>query len=384
MTARLVHTDSGRTIWQDSFEGTAAEIFEFQYAVVAAVVEKLQLGATGGIYKARPVHPEAHRLTLQAWSALMRANLENNNSIAAELLREALALDPDYIPALNAWSFATYRLVGEGLIDPDDGEAIYKDVQERAIAIDPEDGEQNVYNAWGLFWNDNEPAHANQHLQIALRTGLNQPQALRGLAGFARRTGNADAAIWFGERAVAIDPTCENCVWQTTENLFYAGRFEEAIAAKKRFQVFGGGGFANHAYMLLRLGQPDAALEMIVDRESEDPAAWLGLKAMAYHALGDTEKFAEIIAALEGQKNWNAQMQLAEVYAFAMDIDLAFEALDTSLEMGGGGFLVWHVFLPQWDNLHDDPRWTEFRQKLGMSEKTLAVLDFSPVLKYER
>ena len=382
VAVRLVHTDSGRTIWQDSFDGTTAEIFDFQYAVIAAVVEELQLGATGGIYKARPVHPDAQRLTLQAWSALMRVNLENNNKIAAELLREALELDPDYIPALNAWSFTTYRLVGDGHMDPDDGEAIYREVQERAIAVDPEDGEQNAYNAWGLFWDDNEPAHANQHIQIALRTGLNQPEVLRVLAGFARRTGHADAAIWFGERAVAIDPTCENCVWQTTENLFYAGRFEEAIAAKERFQMLGGGGFAHHAYMLLRLGQPDAALEMIVDRESANPASWLALKAMAYHALGDTDKVAEIVAALEEQGNWDAQTQLAELYAFTGDIDLAFAALDAALGTGGRAWLVWQVFLPQWDNLRDDPRWTEVRQNVGMPEVKTAALDFSPVLQY--
>ena len=82
MTVRLVHTDSGRTIWQDSFDGTTAEIFDFQYAVIAAVVEELQLGATGGIYKARPVHPDAQRLTLQAWSALMGVTLHRKSKSA--------------------------------------------------------------------------------------------------------------------------------------------------------------------------------------------------------------------------------------------------------------------------------------------------------------
>ena len=77
-------------------------------------------------------------------------------------------------------------------------------------------------------------------------------------------------------------------------------------------------------------------------------------------------------------------MDLAVVYAFTGDIDLAFAALDTALEMGGRSGLVWHVFLPQWDNLRDDPRWTEYREKVGMSEEKTAFLDFSPVLKYER
>jgi tetratricopeptide (TPR) repeat protein len=374
-----MQTKSGRTIWQDSFEGTMADVFDFQHQVVAAIAENLQLGATGILYEARPSHPDAQRLVRQAWSTLTRVNLPNNGSIAAELLRQALEIDPDYVPALNLLSFATFTQQIDGEIARDDAEVVYKEIQERVTAIDHEDGLQNVYNAWGLFWDDDEPAHANQHLQIALRTGLNDGEALRVLAGFARRTGNPDAALWLSERAIAIDPTCENCVWQTTENLFYARRFEEAIAAKKQFQAFGGGGYANHIYMLIRMGEPDAALELM-DGLGENDLQPAPLRAMAYHSLGDVEKFAESIAEVEHMGGWRAQSFLAEVYAFTGDIDRAFEALDKWIEHNDR--LAGNLFLPHWDNLRGDPRWTALRERLHMSEEKTSILDFSPVLQY--
>ena len=381
ITARIIATESNRTIWEKTLSGTTSDFFDIHNEIVAAVVERLQLGAVGTLYKSRPANPDAQRLVMQAWSTLNRVNMQDRGKIAAALLRQALEIDPDYVPALNLLSYATFRQVGEGTTTPDDAEIIYKEIQERVAAVDHEDGLQNAYNAWGLFWDDDEPAHSNQHLQIALRTGLNDGEALRLLAGFARRTGNGEAAVWFGERAVAIDPTCENCVWQKTENLFYAGRFEKAIAAKKQFQAFGGGGFGNHAYMLLRLGQPQAALDLISE-SAADPEYWYATRAMAHHALGDTDKFEVNIASLAQQENWGAQMDLAMVYAFTGNLDLAFAALETVLRMGGP--LQYEIFLPQWDNLRDDLRWTEIRERAGMPEQKVGVLDFSPVLRFSQ
>jgi tetratricopeptide (TPR) repeat protein len=297
------------------------------------------------------------------------------------LLRQALEIDPDYVRALNLMTMATFARWIDREITRDEAEVVYNEVQERVAAIDHEDGLQNAYTAWGLFWEDGEPAHANQHLQIALRTGLNEGEALRLLAAFARRTGNTEAAIWFGERAIAIDPTCENCVWQGTENLFYAGRFEEAIAAKKQFQAFGGGGYANHAYMLLALGKPNEAIELLEGKASGDVQS-APLLAMAYHSLGDVEKLNESIANVEQLGGWLAQSYLAEVYAFTGDIDRAFEALDKWTDENQN--LARNLFLPHWNNLREDPRWTEVREKLGMPEEKTSMLNFSPVLQYDQ
>lgn len=376
ITARLVAADSGRTTWTDTYDGALADIFAIQDEIAAAVANQLQAGSSAALRKTQRTNPETYRLTLQAWSILHRGSAENSGSIAYALLEEALALDPDYVTALNARSFAAYRETLEGVMSQEEAEAIYSDVEERVLTIDPENGTANIYLAWEMLWDRREFAHANQHLQIALRTGLNDLEALRVLAGLARRTGYIDAAIWFGERALAVDPTCESCQWQQTENLFYAGRFEEAIQAKKRLQKLVSGGYYNHAVMLLMRSDPQGALEVIA--KTKRPEHMTGVRAMAYHALGDTERFEESVAELRQREGADWQVELAEVYAVTGEADLAFEALGNAATEPGT--LHRHLFLPQWQSLRDDPRWSELRERLDMTDAQLSALDFSRIL----
>jgi TolB-like protein len=42
VTVRIVATEANRTIWEESFAGTKADIFDMQYEIVAAVAENLQ------------------------------------------------------------------------------------------------------------------------------------------------------------------------------------------------------------------------------------------------------------------------------------------------------------------------------------------------------
>ncbi|NIL95312.1 MAG: hypothetical protein GTO71_12950 [Woeseiaceae bacterium] len=381
LTISIVETKSGQTIWQDTFAGSTAELFEFQYEIVAAAAENLQLGATGVPYKPPEVDPRASALVWQAWSAGLEAETPAQVAAVIELLERALVIDPDYPAALMTLSAARwFQATREGMSQKDATELI-RTYYERVFAIDGDNGLLNTYAAWEIFWDDRHPGHANHHLQVALRTGLNDPEVLRVLAGFARRTGNGDAAVWLGERAVAIDPTCANCIWQTTENLFYARRFEDAIEAKTKYREFGRGGYAHHVFMLISMGEPVAALELMEGEAANDVIA-APLQAMAYHVLGDDEKVADRIAEVQQMEDWSAKMALAEVYAFTGDNDRAFEVLDEVMELSDR--MEREIFLPQWDNLRDDPRWTELRERLGMSEESLAMLDFSPVLKYER
>jgi len=121
-----------------------------------------------------------------------------------------------------------------------------------------------------------------------------------------------------------------------------------------------------------------AALELLEGKNVRNVQA-APLRAMAYHSLGDVEKFAESIAEIEQMGGWRAHSFLAEVYAFTGDIDRAFEALEMSIEQGGQ--VKEELFLPHWENLRDDPRWTALREELGMSEEKVGMLDFCPVLK---
>ncbi|MDJ0812733.1 MAG: hypothetical protein QNJ23_03335 [Woeseiaceae bacterium] len=375
---RLTDTKSGRAIWQETYEGVIADVFAIQDEITANVLAGLQVRRADSLPKVQRTNPETYRLTQQAWTINTReSGPGNHGSVARGLLEDALALDPDYIPAINALAYAAFNQARNGKIPRAEADAIWADAKERVLAIDPNDGVANIWLAWGLFWEQREIAHANQHLQIALRTGLNDLEALRMMAGFARRTGNAEAALLFGDRALAVDPMCENCQWQQTENLFYAGRFDEAIRAKERLQKIISGGYNNHAIMLLRGGDADGALEVIAG--SDAPDQYLHIKAIAYHLQGDSEGFDDAVTRLSQTEKDHTEFYVAVVYAMTGDAERAFEVLWRVAEHYDR--MQYEVFLPQFDSLRDDPRWTELRERLDISEQQVATLDFSPILE---
>jgi TolB-like protein/tetratricopeptide (TPR) repeat protein len=374
--ARLIATASGRTIWAENYDGALQDIFVIQDEIAASALTNLQVGVSGPLWRSQRTNPETYRLTIQAWSVLNRVNQPNQSAIVQALLDKALVLDPNYLPAINALSMAAYRKRLDGEISEEDADLIVRDAQERVLASDPENGLSNVFLVWSTLFEDREFAHSNNHLQVALRTGLNDVETLRILSGFARRTGNVDAAIRLIDRALAVDPTCENCQWQQTENLFYARRFAEAIEAKKRYQMLGGGGYYNHGMMLLLSGEPELALEVFASSDQDGQKA--AIQAMAYHALGDAEMASKNIAILEGMDGSYPLQVLAEVYAFRGDVDRAFEMLEKAVAMGGS--VEHNLFMPQWEPLRSDPRWAALREQLDMSEGQLSLLDFSRIL----
>lgn len=271
---------------------------------------------------------------------------------------------------------AAYREEIAGELSEEQANLIYRDLEERVLASDPENGLVNTFLAWTGLFDDREFAHSNHHLQIALRTGLNDTENLRILSGLARRTGNVDAAIRLVDRALAVDPTCENCQWQQTENLFYARRFAEAIETKKRFQMLGAGGYYNHAIMLLLNDAPEPALD--VAASGGDDAQKAGIRAMAYHALGEADMSSKNIAILEGMDGSHPLQILAQVHAYSGDADPAFEMLEKAVAIGGN--VDRELFMPQWEPLRSDPRWAALREQLEMSEGQLSLLDFSRIL----
>jgi tetratricopeptide (TPR) repeat protein len=294
------------------------------------------------------------------------------------LLDEALALDPNYVQALLAKSFADLILRTTGVITREEEQRRWQDIKTRVLEIDPEDGLLNTYLVWESAFDYRDFEQANEHLQLALRHGLNDMEALRTLEGVARRTGNFDAAGVIGRRRTAIDPTCQRCFWQFSESLFYAGLFEQAIAAKKRFQLItvGAGGFYHHAQALLLLGDYEAALEVVRSKESAAKDSQdVAIMAMAAWSMQDMSSFEKYVEELKQSELAHVSQLVAEVYSWAGDADQAFAWIDKAIEADLN--IHWHLFLPIWENLRDDPRWKELRERLSWTDEQLAALDFS-------
>jgi TolB-like protein/class 3 adenylate cyclase len=105
VTAQLVEAETGAHLWADKFDGELKDVFEFQdqitERVVGVVEPSLRKSEIERSRRKRPEHLDAYDLYLRASSLLTSLSLVNAPT-AAELLREALKLDPNY-PAAHAY-----------------------------------------------------------------------------------------------------------------------------------------------------------------------------------------------------------------------------------------------------------------------------------------
>ena len=155
-----------------------------------------------------------------------------------------------------------------------------------------------------------------------------------------------------------------------------AGRLDDAVASFRTALTLSPGQLGAGQLMgiaLLLKNEPDAALAAMKQEAGGD---WrqIGL-AMAYHALGQVKEsdamLAEVIAKVEEVASYN----IAFVLAFRGEADRAFEWLEKAVHYNDPG-LAQIVNIPMFANVHSDPRWLPFLEKLGKSPKQLASIKF--------
>ena len=100
---------------------------------------------------------------------------------------------------------------------------------------------------------------------------------------------------------------------------------------------------------------------------------------IVYHALGRKADSDAALAALIAKYGKDAAYNIATVYAFRGEADLAFAWLDKANEYGDPGLseiATEHFF----DNIRADPRWLPFLRKIGYAPEQLAKIEFKVTL----
>jgi TolB-like protein len=366
ITVQLIDARSDTHLWSETYDRKLKNVFAIQDEIAAAVVEALKITLLGEKRKATETDPEAYMLYLQARHFSNQHTAEGNTQ-AEILLKQALESDPGFAPAWTALGkVSVQRADPFGLRSLDKGLELARQAIQKALDIDPQYGP--AYAALASLEMDYEFDFTKsfQLLQQARTLNPGDFSILMNAAHLNRIHGRTDEAIDLYRQAVALDPVSPWGHAYLGICYAYANRLEEAAASAQMLLSLSPSGVFGHYFLgFLQLWQGDAPAALA--EMEQEPSEFLRLTgtAIVQHALGNAGASDAALRALIECCSPGADYQIAQVYAYRGEIDLAFDWLDKAYASRDGS-LADMLNSKAFAILHDDPRWEAFLDKMGL------------------
>ncbi len=251
VTAQLIQAKDGYHQWSNTYDRDLNDIFTVQDEIAKAIVAEMSEAVPVLAAASKALKPSAHADNISAYDRFLLARekmtMDGGRKAyedAARLLDEAIAADPDYVPALAWRAYAAMMLTdGPGTVGTTPIEKalpVVKGFVDRAMAQDPSSAEAlfALGSYYGLTTDTGDPkqlALAIENLRKAIAIRPNFPQAENDLAYFLSQKGERGEAMKILASVLERDPGLRDA------NVIYAnylngmGRFDEAEAALARW-----------------------------------------------------------------------------------------------------------------------------------------------------
>lgn len=249
------------------------------------------------------------------------------------------------------------------------------DAAEHALSLDPNFAYARAVLGGATAALRGDLAGGARQLEQALALDPDHPDVLM-IAGIFMGYGGLgrfDEAIPVLEYVRSRDPVYQVNLANLAGTYWFAGRWEDATETIRTILALNpgtAGGQWGLSIALLQMGELEEALAA-AESEPSPPHRLLGV-VLASHALGRQPEFERAFQELRAGFGEVLPEAVAMVYAYTGDADAAFEWLD---RMESPGPMLLH-FDPLVANLHDDPRWTAYRERIGQSEEELDAISF--------
>lgn len=359
VTVRLGRVADGTTVWADTFDGASREVFAIQDEISLAIAKALGFEVRSGQRRYEP-DPQVYQEFLKA-SGLRSSRNPANAARAAIMFTAIVAKDPEFARAwaelASAAANATLHQPKEEMpeVDPRMEPAAL-----RAIQIDSRLAEAHA--AMGNVYGRNRDwVNARRSFETAI--GLN-PSLTSTYTDFVLAAlmpmGRTLESLQRLEEARRVGPVSLDVRRLLSQVQVNAGLHAEAIENARwvlerdpKFpyaEIF-------LARALLFAGQPEEALELFQNAESEGNWGYVGY----LYAVTGRRREAEALAARDPE----AAARQMLIYGGLGDKDRAFDALERTAAVNWWRAATWMI-RPEMRILRGDPRVTALRQRLGL------------------
>jgi TolB-like protein/Flp pilus assembly protein TadD len=373
ITAQLIHAQSDRHLWAESYQRDLRDVLMLQSDVAQAIAREIRINVTPleqqRLAAAPTVNPDAYELLLRAqyhhneWT-------RNGFFKAREDVEQSLAKDPDFALA-HAWRGEIYFMLGwDGDLPADEAYPTARRAALRALELDPSVAEAHFVLGYVRCTYDWNRIEAENDMLRAVETGPNSPwghwahawhlmlferyedsiaemrrardldpfnplmsSGLTRILGFARRY---DEAVELGQTTIELYPTYPSTYAALAEAFERSERFDQAIAMYSKFRE------------LTARSRPEPSPPSHV---GDSKTYWSWMRA---------------VLQKDSAKTLVSPIDLAEVSAALGEKDHAFSLLNKAVKERAGELAFLRVS-PSWDPLREDPRFPDLVRTVGLS-----------------
>ena len=365
ITAQLIKAVDGYHLWSETYDRSLDNIFAIQDEISAAVVEALKIELLGEAPKAAVANPEAYALVLKGRYLHVKWGKENF-AAAVEAYQQALAIDPAYAAAWSDLADNYLSQTRSGYRSRDEGLVLSRNAAEKALALDPK-----LASAWAalamiqnaLEW---DWAGSETSIQKALQLAPNDIRVLNTAGNLAAVLSRLDESLAYYQRILDREPLDLIALYNVGNVLTKQLRLDEAETAFRRLLELNPEDWGSHsalAQIMVLQHRPQEAwdeLELEVDPLQQEWGRILLLPALQR----DDEAVQRLDAYIRENQSWAAYL-IAEIYAWRGEVDQSFTWLERGYKQRDPGMSEM-LKDPLLARLHDDPRWLELVDKMGL------------------
>lgn len=347
VSVRLIDTKRDASVWNESFDRAAADVFQVQEQIARAIVEKLRvrLAGSGAIVRRGTRNPQAYDLVLRAKA--LRNRGEQGLLTAAEFLEQAIKLDSSYAEAFADLTIIyeqigifhqQQQLHGERGMTPSEALRRAHQAAERAIQLDNQSADAHVAMGVLAFRYDWDWTRAVSELRQALQLNPTSVNAYlqfarieRSLGRFAHARILLDSAHFF---SAGSEPVTGRLAYGRIA--YFAGDCNRAI----RESLDSLGSTTNdtrltwlaQAYICAKQYAPAESL-LVSQRTARDPARFLTL-AMLMARTGRRDSALAIIARVRQTPTSDLPTHMAAAYLALGDTARALAEIHRAVDTG--------------------------------------------------
>ena len=372
IVASLIKASDGSQLWSQTYERQLKDVFAVQSDIATSVATALKANVFGAAVQATDKPPSGN---LAAYDAMLQGRYYADRRTRADYLKavgyyeKAIKLDPDYALAyarlaiaeqwFNDWEATTEERKTASAQARGNARKAVQLAPDSALSL----GALGINQAWSDF---DYPA-AEATLKKAVALDPSNAETLYQLADVTASLGRTQEAIAMMRKALTLEPLNASFHFYTGTFLLTLGQYAQAQRETERaieLQPGADGVSAQLAFALMGQGQMDRA----ITAANADPNEGDRLQALAviWYARGDKPKAQQALDEMIRGDGKIAPGLIAEVYTYRGDLDQAFTWLDHAVQARDPTAVTIYEAPMDLTALHDDPRFAAFCKEVGL------------------